>query len=336
MENFDINSFDFGSMTQALGVNPFDKNKKTQWEEDTRFYKLKRDDKDTGVAIIAFLPDSSKRTLINMNKINTTITRNGKRRFVSEWSPYSIKRPCPFNETAVRLWKEGNKEGYKLFRPQQRFVTNIKVLKDPACPENEGKIFLYEMSQRLAEKIQKAVMPSEQDLALGEERKEVFNPLRGWVFKLSVKKDSSGFYSYDDSTFIKCDKIGLQGSIYGDVSNPQALQVAGQKAVSEIKEKAYDLGEFQKPEFFKSYDELYEKLQYIAGGEYGIPELEAKDSQAQPTQEVQINDNTSNVTVEVKEAQTPQPTQPTQQAQTQPTQATPTKEVDELDALLGL
>lgn len=327
MENFDINSFDFGSMTQALGVNPFDKNKKTQWEEDTRFYKLKRDDKDTGVAIIAFLPDSSKRTLINMSKINTTITKNGKRRFVSEWSPYSIKRPCPFNETAVRLWKEGNKEGYKLFRPQQRFVTNIKVLKDPACPENEGKIFLYEMSQRLAEKIQNAVMPSEQDLALGEERKEVFNPLRGWVFKLSVKKDSSGFYSYDDSTFIRCDKIGLQGSIYGDVSNPQALQVAGQKAVSEIKEKVYDLGEFQKPEFFKSYDELYEKLQHIAGGEYGIPELEAE---VQPTQEVQINDNTSNVTVEVKEAQTPQQVQP------EPTQSTPAKEVDELDALLGL
>lgn len=326
MENFDINSFDFGSMTQALGVNPFDKNKKTQWEEDTRFYKLKRDDKDTGVAIVAFLPDSSKRTLINMNKINTTIIKNGKRRFVSEWSPYSIKRPCPFNETAVRLWKEGNKEGYKLFRPQQRFVTNIKVLKDPACPENEGKIFLYEMSQRLAEKIQNAVMPSEQDLALGEERKEVFNPLRGWVFKLSVKKDSSGFYSYDDSTFIKCDKIGIPGSIYGDVSNPQALQVAGQKAVSEIKEKVYDLGEFQKPEFFKSYDELYEKLQHIAGGEYGIPELEAG---AQPTQEVQINDNTSNVTVEVKEAQTPQPTP-------EPTQSTPAKEVDELDALLGL
>ena len=53
MENFDINSFDFGSMTSALGTNPFDK-KKFQYEEDTRFYKLKRDDNDNGVAIIAF------------------------------------------------------------------------------------------------------------------------------------------------------------------------------------------------------------------------------------------------------------------------------------------
>ena len=71
MENFDINSFDFGSMTSALGANPFDK-KKFQYEEDTRFYKLKRDDNDNGVAIIAFLPDASKHTLINMCKINTT------------------------------------------------------------------------------------------------------------------------------------------------------------------------------------------------------------------------------------------------------------------------
>lgn len=322
MENFDINSFDFGSMTQALGSNPFDANKKAQYEEDTRFYKLKRDDNDNGVAIIAFLPDASKHTLISMNKINTTITRNGKRRFVSEWSPYSIKKPCPFNETAVRLWKEGDKEGYKLFRPQQRFVTNIKVLKDPACPENEGKIFLYEMSQKLAEKIQNAVMPSEQDLALGEERKEVFNPLKGWVFKLVVKKAPSGFYSYDDSSFIRCDRVGLNGSIYGDVSNPQTVQTAGAKAVAEIKEKCYDLSEFQKPEFFKSYDELYEKLQNIAGGDYGIPAMDDKP------QEVSINDNSSNVTIEVKEAE--QNTQPTSESKE------PAKEVDELDALLGL
>lgn len=322
MENFDINLFDFSSMTQALGSNPFDANKKAQYEEDTRFYKLKRDDNDNGVAIIAFLPDASKHTLISMNKINTTITKNGKRRFVSEWSPYSIKKPCPFNETAVRLWKEGNKEGYKLFRPQQRFVTNIKVLKDPACPENEGKIFLYEMSQRLAEKIQHAVMLSEQDMALGEERKEVFNPLKGWVFKLIVKKAPSGFYTYDDSSFIESSKVGFNGSIYGDVSNPQAIQIAGTKAVTEIKEKCYDLGEFQKPEFFKSYDELYEKLQRIADGDYGIPAFEEKP------QEVSINDNSSNVSVEVKEAE--QNTQPS------PESKESTKEVDELDALLGL
>lgn len=322
MENFDINLFDFSSMTQALGSNPFDANKKSQYEEDTRFYKLKRDDNDNGVAIIAFLPDASKHTLISMNKINTTITKNGKRRFVAEWSPYSIKKPCPFNETAVRLWKEGNKEGYKLFRPQQRFVTNIKVLKDPACPENEGKIFLYEMSQRLAEKIQNAVMPSEQDIALGEERKEVFNPLKGWVFKLIVKKAPSGFYTYDDSSFIESSKVGLNGSIYGDVSNPQAIQEAGTKAVTEIKEKCYDLSEFQKPEFFKSYDELYEKLQKIADGDYGIPAFEEKP------QEVSINDNSSNVSVEVKEAE--------QVTQTAPESKESAKEVDELDALLGL
>lgn len=329
MENFDINLFDFSSMTQALGSNPFDK--KTQYEEDTRFYKLKRDDNDTGVAIIAFLPDASKHTLISMSKINTTITKNGKRRFVAEWSPYSIKKPCPFNETAVRMWKEGNKEGYKLFRPQTRFVTNIMVLKDPACPENEGKIFLYEMSQKLAEKIQNAVMPSEKDLALGEVRKEVFNPLKGWVFKLVVKKAPTGFYSYDDSSFIECNKVGFQGSIFGDVSTSQAIQEAGTKAVTTIKEKCYDLGEFQKPEFFKSYEELYEKLQKLADGEYGIPPLEDKP------QEVSINDNSSNVKVEVKEAKEAPVTNEASVSNDGSDEAKePAKEVDELDALLGL
>src|SRR5574344_743640 len=107
---FDINSFDFGAMTSTNG-NPFD-NKKT-FERDDRFYVLPKDANVNGVAIIAFLPDVEKHTLIRMNKINTTVNDNGKRKFLSTWSPYSIGKPCPFNETAVRLWNEGDKDGYR-------------------------------------------------------------------------------------------------------------------------------------------------------------------------------------------------------------------------------
>lgn len=326
MSTFDINAFDFSAITEANNANPFD-NKKT-FEKDERFYTLPKDENGNGAAIIAFLPDSQKNIFKKLYKINTTVTKDGKKRFLNTWSPYTINQPCPFNEISVRLWNEGDKDGYKVFHPNKRYVANIKVLKDPAQPENEGKIFLYEMSQRLLDKIQAAVSPSEQDLALGEQKKEVFNPLRGWVFKLIAKK-TSALTTYDDSNFIRCEKVGFNGSIYGDVSTPEAIQKAGAQALDEIKNKCYNLNDLLKPEAFLSYNELYDKLQYLAGGLYGIP-------QKNITSNVQLNDTQKTVNVEIESAANPQDSQDSQEVKSVQNTDNVSKEEQEINALLGL
>lgn len=324
MSTFDINAFDFSAITEANNANPFEK--KGQYEKDERFYTLTKDDSGNGAAIVAFLPDANKNVFKKLFKINTTVSRDGKKRFLNTWSPYSINQPCPFNELSVRLWNEGDKDGYKVFHPNKRYVANIKVLKDPACPENEGKIFLYEMSQRLLDKIQAAVTPSEQDLALGEQKKEVFNPLRGWVFKLIAKK-TSALTTYDDSAFIRCEKVGFAGgSIYGDVSTPEGIQKAGALALDDIKNKCYNLNDLLKPEAFLSYDALYEKLQYIAGGSYGIPRKEDNSN-------IKLTEKTSNVNVEIESATKPETK--VEEVKTEP-QPTISKEEDEINKLLGL
>ena len=156
---FDVNAFNFDSMKQAIGSDPFaDSTKK--YAEDDRFYKLTKDKNGNGAALIRFIPDSERGMIQKLFKINTTITKNEKKRFVSEFSPSTIGQPCPFQEKWQELWNAGDKEGAKQFGRGIKYIANIKIIKDPANPENEGKIFLYEMSGAMKDKIQNAVNPS--------------------------------------------------------------------------------------------------------------------------------------------------------------------------------
>ena len=197
----DVNAFNFDAMKEAVGVDPFAQETK-KYAVDERFYRLTRDKDGNGAALIRFLPDSEKNMIQKLFKINTTIVKNGKKRFVSEFSPSTIGLPDPFQEEWQKLWNEGNKEAAKQYGRGVKFVVNVKVLKDPRCPENEGKIFMYEMSGAMKDKIQNAVDPSEQDRALGAVPKELFNPLRGNSFRLVAKKGSNGQINYDSSEVI--------------------------------------------------------------------------------------------------------------------------------------
>lgn len=290
MSDFDINSFDFSAMTASTGIDPF---AKKQYEYDDRFYKLERDPKtDRGTVTIAFLPDKNNRTLLKMIKINSTVTENGKKHFLNAWSPATIGKPCPFYENARRLYQAGDEEGYRTLKTQQRFITNIKILKDNQHPENNGKIFLYEISKTLAQTIQNAVIPVDTD----EKPKELFNPLKGWMLKLTMQKGTNGFYGYE-TEFKKVDPDNSSASIYGYTDTKEHINESGAKALEDIKNNTYDLSEFYKPENFKSYDELYTEMQKLVGGKYGIPALESSHTD---TPKVQINDNSSDVHVEVE------------------------------------
>jgi len=105
----DINAFNFDAMKEAVGIDPFAKTT-NKYAEDNRFYKLTKDKDGNGAALIRFLPDSERGMIQKLFKLNTTITKNGKKRFVSEYSPSSIGLPCPFQEEWQKLWNNGDKE----------------------------------------------------------------------------------------------------------------------------------------------------------------------------------------------------------------------------------
>lgn len=244
---FDVNMFNFDVMKEAVGIDPFAE-KSNKYEEDTRFYKLVKEKNGDGGALIRFLPDSEKGMIKTVYKINTTIEKNGKKRFVSEFSPTTIGKPCPFQEEWQRLWNLGDKENSKLFGRSTKYIANIKVLKDPANPENEGKIFLLEMSGSLKDKVQNAVDPSPKDRSLGKQPKEMFNPLRGNSFMLVSKRGANGQINYDSSEV---------------VNEVTAAYDSVEAALADIQNNTYKLSDFDKESSYLTYEKLQDKMKYV-------------------------------------------------------------------------
>jgi hypothetical protein len=243
----DASAFNFDAMKEAVGVDPFAK-ESNKYGADERFYKLAKDKDGNGAALIRFLPDSEKGMIQKLFKVNTTIVKNGKKRFVSEFSPSSIGQPCPFQEQWQALWNANDKEGAKQFGRGIKYIANIKVVKDPANPANEGKIFLYEMSGAMKDKIQNAVDPAESDRALGAEPKQLFNPLQGNSFRLVAKRGANGQINYDSS-----EVVNEVNSIYGTV----------EEALEDIKANTYKLSDLLKPESFMTYEQLQDKMKWV-------------------------------------------------------------------------
>ena len=241
----DIQSFDFdklaSSQEQAFGE------KKADFGDD-RFYKLKRDENGNGAAIIRFLPDPNMKLLQQLYRINCNGQKGAERRWVSELSPQNINQPDPFHKMWADLWQQGKKEEARQFARQTRFYTNILVIKDPAEPANEGKVFLLDLSQSLKLMLENAMFPSDADRALGAEPKALFNPLQGHNFKLVSSKAATGFITYEKSSV-----VDAVTSVFD----------SKEEAVTFIKENCYPLDDFLKPEAYKSYAELQEKLNYV-------------------------------------------------------------------------
>jgi len=240
--------FDWNNIANNLQEDALSTGNSYREEKDDRFWVLARDENEKGGALIRFLLDPNLVPFIKMIKINAN--KGFNKRFVREWSPASIGLPDPFNEMFTKLWNEGKKEEAKKFGRQIRYITNIKIIKDPANPENEGKIFLFDMSQSLFDKIKDAMIQTEAMEALGEEPIQVFNPIEGNNFLIKVKKGSNDFLTYEDSKFD---------------SKVTSIYKSEKEALADIKENCYALEEFLQPEYFLSYEELEEKLKWFTG-----------------------------------------------------------------------
>jgi hypothetical protein len=298
----DASVFNFDAMKEAIGQDPFAQ-EVNKYGKDERFYTLSKDKNGNGAALIRFLPDSERGMIQKLYAINTTIVKNDKKRFVSEYSPSSIGLPCPFQEKWQELWNANDKDGAKLFGRGIKYVTNIKILKDPANPENEGKIFLFSMSGAMKDKIQNAVDPSDQDRALGAIPKEIFNPLRGNSFRLVAKKGANGQINYDSS-----EVINEITSIYSSV----------EEALDEIKNRTYKLSDLLKPESFMTYQQLQDKLKWVTFA----------DTEVQPTLVAEVAPVQVNAP-EVNPAPVQAPVQSPAPVQKQPNSA------ESLDSLLA-
>lgn len=209
--------------------------------KDERIWTLTRDEQNNGYAVIRFLP-TSKKSELPVVTIIQHFFRGPTNDVYAEKSLVTIGQNDPVAELNKDLWDNHGEKGKDQARRQKRntnYYSNILVLKDPACPENEGKVFLYRYGKSIMQMLSDLMVPDYDD----EDPVNPYDFMEGCDFKLK-SRDKAGFVNYEKSSF----------------SAPAALFDGDVDKLEEVWNKQYELDELIAPDQFKTYDELKTKL----------------------------------------------------------------------------
>ena len=232
-----------GSLTAKL-VSQVEKMNKGSNGADERLWKPEVDKAGNGYAVIRFLPAVDGEDM-PWAKLYTHAFQ-GSGGWYIENSLTTLGSKDPVSEYNSQLWNSGIDADKEVARKQKRklsYYSNIYVVKDPANPDNEGKVFLFRYGKKIFDKITAAMQPEFED-------EEAINPFDFWQganFKLKIKK-VAGFWNYDSSEF----------------AAPSAL-LDDDEALEALWKKEYSLSELVSPDQFKSYDDLKKRLDYVLG-----------------------------------------------------------------------
>jgi len=232
-----------GSLTEKL-VKQVEKMSTNASGADDRLWKPEMDKTGVGSAVIRFLPAPDGEVL-PWAKIYSHAFQGPGGLYI-ENSLTSVGQKDPISEYNRGLWNSGSEKDKDTVRKQKRklsYHSNIYVVKDPANPANEGKVFLFKYGKKIFDKILNAMQPEFDD-------EDPINPFDFWQganFKLKiVKKD--GYWNYDKSEFDRVSPL---------LDDDDALEA--------IWKKEYSLTAITAPDQFKSYDELEKRMNYVLG-----------------------------------------------------------------------
>jgi len=232
-----------GSLTAKL-IKEVEKMSTTTSSTDERLWKPSMDKGGSGSAIIRFLPAPEGEELPWAKMYSHAFQGVGG--WYIENSLTTIGGKDPLGEYNRELWNTGSETNKEIVRKQKRklnYYSNIYVIKDPANPENEGKVFLFKYGKKIFDKIMEAMQPEFED-------ETPINPFDFWQganFKLKiVKKD--GYWNYDKSEF---DRV--------------APLLDDDDAMEAIWKKEYSLTAITAPDQFKSYEELERRMNMVLG-----------------------------------------------------------------------
>jgi len=233
-----------GSLTAKL-VKEVEKQNSTTSGGDDRLWKPEVDKAGNGYAVIRFLPAPEGEDL-PWAKIYAHAFK-GPGGWYIENSLTTIGGKDPVSEYNTQLWNSGIDANKEVARAQKRklsYYSNIYVVKDPANPANEGRVFLFKYGKKIHDKIIAAMQPEFED-------EEPINPFDFWAgadFKIKIKK-VAGYWNYDSSEFARQSPL-----LDGD-----------DDALESLWKKQYSLAELVAPDKFKSYDQLKKRLDNVLG-----------------------------------------------------------------------
>jgi len=244
-----------GNLTAKL-VKEVEKMNNNGGSGDERLWKLECDKSGNGYAVIRFLPAPEGEDLPFVKLYSHAFQGPGG--WYIENSLTTLGQKDPVSEHNTMLWNNGTDAGKEQARKQKRkltYMANIYVVKDPANPANEGRVFLYKFGKKIFDKLTAAMQPEFED----EEAIDPFDFWQGANFKLKAK-NVAGYRNYDSSEFAR----------------PDAL-LDDDDAMEGIWKKEYSLAELVAPDQFKDYDALKKRLDYVLGVR-GVPKMQDQET----------------------------------------------------------
>jgi len=233
-----------GNLTAKL-VKEVEKMNTSGSNEDDRVWKLSVDKSGNGFAVIRFLPAPNGEDLPFVKLYSHAFQGTGG--WYIENSLTTLGQKDPVSEYNTELWNNGTDAGKEQARKQKRkltYISNIYVVKDPANPSNEGKVFLFKYGKKIFDKLTAAMQPEFED----EESIDPFDFWKGANFKLKAK-NVAGYRNYDSSEF----------------ANPAPL-LDDDDEMEGVWKQQYSLSELVAAGEFKTYDELKTRLSSVLGG----------------------------------------------------------------------
>lgn len=215
--------------------------------EDKGEWKLKLDNAGNGQAVIRFLPGKGDEGVPFAVLVNHGFKKGGKWYIENCTSTHGDYDSCPVCQYLSKNDSYNtNNEEYKLLKRKTSYYANILVVKDPAAPENEGKVFKYRFGKKIWDKINAMVAV---DVEMGETPIDVTCAFEGANFVLKVKK-VSGFSNYDESKFL------------GQSEIPNIEDEAYQ---AQLQEQMVDLTTLTAKDQFKSFEDNQKKFLQVMG-----------------------------------------------------------------------
>jgi hypothetical protein len=246
-----------GSLTAKLVKEVEKMNTGGSGSSDDRVWRLDCDKSGNGYAVIRFLPAPDGEDLPFVKVYSHAFQGPGG--WLIDTCLTTVNQKCPVCEHNSGLWNNGTDAGKEVARKQKRkltYMSNIYVVKDPANPENEGKVFLFKYGKKIFDKLTAAMQPEFED----EEAIDPFDFWQGANFKLKAK-NVAGYRNYDSSEFAR----------------PEAL-LDDDDALEAIWKKQYSLAEFVSPDQFKTYEELKARLHSVLGSKASV-RLDAEEGE---------------------------------------------------------
>lgn len=212
-------------------------------KDDDRFWYPETDKAGNGYAVVRFLPAPEGEDVPFVRLWQHSFQGPGG--WYIENSLTTIGQQDPIAEYNNELWNstsDDNAPARQQVRKQKRkliYISNVYIIKDPANPENEGKVKLFKYGKKVFDKLNEAMNPQYED----ETPMNPFDLWEGANFKIKIRQ-VEGYRNYDKSEF-----------------DEQAPLDDDDEVMEEVWKKCNSLQEHIAPDKFKTYDQLKAALE---------------------------------------------------------------------------